>query len=1161
MDLFDQLKLNKAIPPFSSGKGNFVVDDFVGISLLTSTTYKTTNKKQLIIAPNLYKAQNIYNLLNNLLPKARILLFPSDELIRAEIYTQSKEMIANRIYVLNELIEDSVDILICNVASFTRYLPNPELFKQKCLKLKVNQKYNIQELKKTLISSGYTLVNKIDQSLEYAVRGDIIDVFSVNHDNPVRIEFFDDEIESIRFFDISSQSSIEKVNEVIILPGHEFLLSENEYNNATEKIFKQLEKDEKQLSKNTFDELRDNVTNTIAEIMEYSFSPKLYRYFSFLQDKTFALSDYLNNFNVILVDKDASLSSNDLLLEESSSYLYELFESGKEISHLQLNEDIRKVLTYQKNLITTFSLRSNNEQLLFNAKQVPFVANRTLDAINVIHTYLNDDYKIVIALSSKEHLNLLIESLEDSKIKYSMVNDLSLPSKGVGISIYPLVKGFVLEDEKIVYLTSNELFSEKIKVARFNNRFKEATILKGYEDLKPGDYVVHEYQGIGQFVELQTLEVDGAHRDYLKIVYAGNEFLYVPLTQFQLVRKFQGKEGCSPKLSRLHSKDWENTKARIKQRIQDLAERLFNLYKERAQAKGFAFQKDDELQAQFENSFEHELTRDQKASLEDIKKDMESATPMDRLLCGDVGFGKTEVAFRAIFKAILSGKQAAMLCPTTLLARQHYERALERFTPFDVKIAVFSRLISEKRQKQYIQEIKEGKIHLVIGTHRLLSKDIEFKDLGLLVIDEEQRFGVEQKERLKEMKNNIDVLTLSATPIPRTLQISLLGVRNLSQINTPPEERMPIQTYVLPYKLDIVKELIERELGRNGQVFYVHNNVDDIYIVSNKIQRQVPDAIIGVAHGQMNKDDIEDVMEKFYSGQIQVLVCTSIVENGIDIPNANMIIVEDSERYGLSQLYQIKGRVGRSNRIAYAYLMYNGGKQLTENTQKRLKALQEFTQLGSGYKIAQRDLMIRGAGDILGPEQAGFIDSIGLDMYIKLLNEAAKEKVSGESNSAAEYDLNISLSVDAYIPQSFANDSEKIELYQEILSASSIESLAEVKLKTRDVFGKFPKEVEYLFSKRNIDLYIKDGTAKNLKEYSNRVEILLSDDFLNIKGIGNLIFEAMIPYISFVKISYTNHTFKVVVSKRNTWLKDLEDILSSLNKILKTNKVINKDEN
>ena len=532
---------------------------------------------------------------------------------------------------------------------------------------------------------------------------------------------------------------------------------------------------------------------------------------------------------------------------------------------------------------------------------------------------------------------------------------------------------------------------------------------------------------------------------------------------------------------------------------------------------------------------------------------MESPHPMDRLLCGDVGFGKTELAFRAAFKAILSGKQVAILCPTTLLARQHYELALQRFLPFDVNIAVFSRLVPEKQQQEFLKQVASGKAHLVIGTHRLLSKDISFKDLGLLIVDEEQRFGVEQKEKIKELKTNIDVLSLSATPIPRTLQISLLGVRSMSIINTAPKERMPIQTYVTPFDLDVAKELIERELGRNGQVFYMHNNISSLYMRANRLEKMLPGVSIGVAHGQMSRDEIEDAMIKFYNGEIQVLVCTSIVENGIDVPNANMIIVEDSDKYGLSQLYQIKGRVGRSDRIAYAYLMYNKYKQLNEKAQKRLKALQDFTELGSGYKIAQRDLMIRGAGDILGPEQAGFIDSIGLDMYIKLLNEAVQDKMNPHEEAAIE--ANPELSLDAYIPKEYASDSDKIGLYQEILMAPSLEDLAILKEKTKDIYGELPDEVDKLFVKRTIDLLVREGQVENLSEVYQKVEIVLGDVYLKIKGIGNILFEAMIPFLNFIKVIYTNNKFKIFVTKRKTWIDDLEKILRTLTNIIKGNKI------
>ena len=617
------------------------------------------------------------------------------------------------------------------------------------------------------------------------------------------------------------------------------------------------------------------------------------------------------------------------------------------------------------------------------------------------------------------------------------------------------------------------------------------------------------------------------------------------MAQFQLVRKYLGKEGMTPRLSHLHSKDWENTKKKVKARINDLAERLMHLYVERSKIKGFEFQKDDEFQKQFEDEFEYELTKDQERALNEIKKDMESPFPMDRLLCGDVGFGKTEVAFRAAFKAILSGKQVAILCPTTLLARQHYELALKRFANFDVNIAIFSRLITKKDQTKFEKQVEEGKAHLIIGTHRLLSKSIHFKELGLLIVDEEQRFGVEQKERIKELKQDVDVLTLSATPIPRTLQISLIGVRSMSKIDTPPQDRMPIQTYVTPFKLDVVKELIERELGRNGQVFFLHNNIATLYNRVATLQKMMPNVIFGVAHGKMDREDIEDVMMRFYEGQIDVLVSTSIIENGIDVPNANMIIVEDSENYGLSQLYQIKGRVGRSSRIAYAYLMYSEFKVLNEKAQKRLKALQDFTELGSGYKIAQRDLMIRGAGDILGPEQAGFIDSIGLDMYIKLLNEAIKEKMDGEVEEE-NVEINPVLNVDAYIPNSYAKEGDKIELYQEILHASSLDSLQSIKEKTRDVYGRLPEEVELLFVKRNIDLLSKDAHVLKLEEKPKVVEIKLGDDYINIRGIGNILFEALIPFLAFVKISYANNVFKIQLNKRKEWMNDLEGILRSL---------------
>ena len=1130
--------------------GRFVVDDGNGIALLVASAYKTKKESYLLITSNLYKAQKLYSSLVSFLSKDDVLLFPSDELIRAETIAQSKEMAAHRLFVLNEILQRENIIVVANLASATRYLPSPDLFKSRTFSLKKGKHYRLDEIRAKLINNGYSLVNKVDQSLQFAIRGDVLDIFSVNNDYPVRIEFFDDEIESMRYFDLAKQTSISMLEEVTILPASDILLTDEEKACCSDKLFNNLEKEKEIIGYTLFEKLRDTVDDLLFQIKEGQIDEKVYKYYGYLNENHHSIFDYCQNFKRVFVDANGIRNSNEILQNDSHTYLNELYENGKALSRLEIYQDINRLVDFKHQIVTSSFIDSPSD-ITFPVKSVPFQASKKSDAINIIFSYLNDKYQVVLALSNKEHIALAEQILTFQNIKYQMVNDYDLPKEGkVGITLLNLSSGFVLTDEKIAYLTSSELFNERVRTARFDNRFREATILRSYEELEPGDYVVHEYQGIGQFVALQTLETDGTHKDYLKIAYWGNEFLYVPVVQFQLVRKYLGKEGTAPRLSHLHSKDWENTKKKVKARINDLAERLMQLYVERSKTQGFSFQKDDELQQQFEDEFEYPLTADQQKALDEIKKDMESPSPMDRLLCGDVGFGKTEVAFRAAFKAILSGKQVAILCPTTLLARQHYELAVKRFANFDVRVVVFSRLVKASQQTKYMKDVEDGKAHLIIGTHRLLSKNLHFNDLGLLIVDEEQRFGVEQKERIKELKKDIDVLTLSATPIPRTLQISLIGVRSMSKIDTPPQDRMPIQTYVTPFKLDVVKELIERELGRNGQVFFLHNNIATLYNRVATLQKMMPNITIGVAHGKMERDDIEDVMMRFYEGDIDVLVSTSIIENGIDVPNANMIIVEDSENYGLSQLYQIKGRVGRSSRIAYAYLMYSEYKVLNEKAQKRLKALQDFTELGSGYKIAQRDLMIRGAGDILGPEQAGFIDSIGLDMYIKLLNEAIKEKMDGHVEDE-QIEINPTLNVDAYIPSSYAKEGDKIELYQEILHAPTLFELDFIKQKTRDVYGRLPEEVDKLFAKRSIDLLTKEAHVLKLDDRPKFVEIKLGDEYINIKGIGNILFEALIPFLAFVKISYANNVFKIMLNKGKNWIYDLENILKSLLEIQK----------
>ncbi len=1158
MQLFDKLFLNKSIPPFLEGKGDFVIDDLMGFALLIATVYQKKKTKYLIITSNLYKAQNLYNLLSGMVENDKVSFFPMDELIRAEAIAESKEMTAQRLYTLHSIQNGQSDIVIANVAAANRFLPNPDFFIENTFKFSIGKSYNLSKIRKDLVTSGYTLVNKIDQSLQFAIRGDILDIFSVNLPNPVRLEFFGDELESIRFFDIATQTSTSKINTVKILPAKDVILNDEQIENGIKKIQEKLKKNQAHLGIDSQEKLAQNIGDDITNLLERNFTPKMYKYYSFITGEKYSIFDYAKDFTKIIYDTPQVLSSNRLLLEESWNYFQDLIAENRMIPGLEVNQDISQKINNSR-MICTYPLQKSFKNHEFNFRSVPFLASKLADTLNIIRSYLNDAYQIIISLSTYEQLNACEKMLLDENISFDKVDGLTLPkNSNISLTFFNLEQGVILEDEKVAILSNKELFNSKTKSVRYTNKFKEATILKSYEDLEPGDYVVHEYQGIGQFISLETLEIENIHKDFIKIAYSGTDFLYVPLEQFQLVRKYIGKEGHAPRLSRLHSKDWENTKRRIKERVNQLAERLMHLYTERNNIKGFAFKSDDEFQIDFERRFVHQLTDDQERTLKEIKDDMEKNIPMDRLLCGDVGFGKTEVAFRAAFKAINNGKQVAILCPTTLLARQHFETAVERFKAFDIKVALFSRLVSGKDERKYREGVKDGSYHLAIGTHKLLSKKISFNDLGLLIIDEEQRFGVEQKEKIKELKTNVDVLTLTATPIPRTLQISLLGVRSMSIINTAPEDRFPVQTYVVPYKGEVVKELIERELARNGQVFYLHNKVSTLYATANKLQRMLPQATIGIAHGKMDKDAVDETMLKYTNNELDILVCTSIIENGIDIPNANMIIVEDSDHYGLAQLYQIKGRVGRSDRIAYAYLMYNGNKVLTEKAQKRLQTIKDFTALGSGYKVAQRDLMIRGAGDILGPEQAGFIDSIGLDMYIKLLNEAVKEKMTGESEEN-KIEQATNLEFDAYIPSEYAAEMDKIELYQTIEGAKTLEDLSIIEIKMRDIYGKIPPPVTLLFKRRSIDILKEKTKLEVLQVYKNYINIVLGEEYLQIRGVGNMLFEALIPFIGYTKVTYVQKRFKIRLEKRNSWVNDLENILKSLLQVVRTNNKMKED--
>ena len=1146
-DILDLIYEQNVTPSLLSKKGSFVIDENAGITLLYAAIFSKKPANYALISSNQYSAQRHYEFLLNFFSEDEVVFFPSEELLRAESYTSNHELMAQRIYAMYQLVKPGNKILVTHPSALLRYLPSKEDFKNSIINLKVGDSVDLIQLKAKLVDIGYKGNSKVENSLQFASRGDILDIYSVSYLDPIRIEFFGDEIESIRFIDISTQQSKQAVKEVDILPATDIFLTQSQLEGFKERARAQLEKDSNYFNVELQRKLHNNVEDLIDNFEAHNYKSEMYKYFGFALNEAHSILSYFDSNLTYVCRKESFDNSISLLETESREYFRSLYLDGKVLSKVRQYMDVADAIRRIDNPVYGEEFITRSDQVVFQTHSISAAGKNLNTIIPTLQSYLNMNDKVVLCLSDPHQKRTLLDMLKEARIEFEDVNRLELPEGKLGISTEVLSTGFEIPSLKIVYISSNELFGNKRVTSRFTSRFKEATILKSYEELKPGDYVVHETNGIGQFLDIKTIEIDGIHRDFLHLAYANNEFLYVPLEQFRLVRKYAGREGAIPKLSRLSSGEWTKRKERINQRINDLADRLLALYGERARGKGYAFPLDDDLMRQFESEFPHSLTVDQQKSLDQIKADMESDEVMDRLLCGDVGFGKTEVAFRAAFKAICGGKQVAMLAPTTLLARQHYEVALDRFSSFGVRIAVFSRLIPAATQKQNIELIANGQIDLVIGTHRLLSKEIVFKDLGLLIVDEEQRFGVEQKERIKELKSSIDVLTLSATPIPRTLQMSLVGVRDFSSIGTAPLNRMPIQTYVTPFKQDVVDELIQRELARNGQVFYVHNRVQSIYSVAAKIAARIPSASVGVAHGQMDKDEVEEVMERFYDGELNVLVCTSIVENGIDIPNANMIIVEDADTFGLSQLYQIKGRVGRGNRISYAYLMYKERKELNDEAKKRLQAIQEFTELGSGYKIAQRDLMIRGAGDMLGPEQAGFIDSIGLDLYLKMLNEAVLAKKN--QGKKEEVRPNKMLSIDAYIPKEYASKSDKISLYQELDEIKEEADLNRFKKKIRDIYGRIPEEVELLLKKKKIDILLNFAEFDNLEEETNRVNLYLSKRFSSFNGIGNDLFNELVPYLQNVRVTFVDRVLKLQISKVPNFMDILEKVMIGIHKV------------
>ncbi len=1139
--LDDILRQNVAFKTLLNGKGNIIVNDINDEALLISSAFLILKKNIVVVKPNQYEANRLYQQVMSI-NERDALLFPVDESYRIEALAASPELLGQRIDTLYQLTTNKPKILITHSQALVRYLPTKQIFKENCLDLKVGMQIDIYDLQKYLIKAGYQSAIRVDQPFYFSKRGGVIDVFSIQYETPVRIEFFDDEIDNIRFYNQNSQRTIESINEITIIPASDVLYDESEVPAVIGKINDLRDKQAEELDEVYLDDYLNKVSIDQENLRNHDTSFTMYNYFNLFK-QTASIKDYLNDPLIILANSQDINFAYKNYLEENHYYYHELTEVGKSIKGLNLFRNLYEVID---NAVIDFkSFATSEKDVLFNARAIMIDNQDEKMIINQIRTYLKLS-KVVIALDDEHQLRLICEMFDRHELLYTLVGNKDKLYLGLNITISKIGFGIELVDENIVVISANELFKTRsIKKPKYF-KYKNAKVLKDYQELNVGDYVVHDNHGIGQYLGIKTLEVQGYHKDYLYVAYAQDDTLYIPVEQFKLIRKYSSGEGKVPKINKLGSSQWQKTKAKARNKVDDIADKLIEIYSARINQLGYAFPVDNEMQLEFEKSFGYELTIDQARSVEEIKLDMEKPQPMDRLLCGDVGFGKTEVALRAAFKAILGNKQVAFLCPTTILSMQHYKTMVARFKDFPVKIALLNRFTSTKQKKQILSDLKLGNIDLLVGTHRILSKDVIFKDIGLLCIDEEQRFGVKQKEKIKEYRKTIDVLTLTATPIPRTLQMSLMGIRGLSQIETPPKNRQPVQTYVIEKNNVLIKQIIERELARDGQVFYLYNRTNQIANVAYNIELMIPGAKVAIGHGQMDKNELEDVMMRFVNKEFNVLVCTTIIETGIDIPNANTIIVENADKFGLSQLYQIKGRVGRSDRGAYAYLLYNPTHVLNEEASKRLKAIKEFTELGSGYKIAMRDLAIRGSGDILGGTQSGFIDSIGFEMYMKILQDAINQKMGKKETEEIEV-KSVNVSVEGYIPHDYvSSDIEKLELYQRLDNTKTIKEIDHLKSEFIDYYGKLPEEVIALIEKRKLDILAASKIIDNLEEKKGKMEITFSKEYSkNVKG--DQLFETVNRLFTRPMFRQLDNKIMIILPKSDQWLERMNQLITTLN--------------
>lgn len=1103
----------------------------VGKMHIVAGTIKDARETSLIVTYNELQAKKLIQDLQFFLgddEKDEVVFFPKKEISPYDYETQSTELACQRIDALNKIYNKKAKVVVTTIEALMQTMPEKDVLYKNIVSFKVGQTYSlpnyetkvktgIEELKQILIYLGYERNDLVESSTQFSIRGGIVDI-GLTEKIGVRIEFWGDEVDSIRYFNLSSQRSNEMIDEITIYPAHEYIISNMlkvektedvegvlAYPKSIANICKSIEEkylNNQEQSENNAKIIKEN----IEQIKNGDYTSKIDKYFNEFYVSQVNLLSYLSENYILFFDEMSKINvrrenivieNNNLIksLTEKERFVPEAianisdgeFAKKNWITEIQKNENCE--IVYMQNN----GAYSNVNKYEFNYREINIYKSEMDILFEDILKWINEKKQVIILAGNKANEDKIIKILNEKEIPFNILNKSSKLTDSIKCGLYSsedikssLTIGFESYDLKMIVLSMQEAFEAEPKKKKASATFKQGEKIV-FADLKPGDFVVHRMHGIGQFVGVNTITSENVTKDYIKIKYKNDDMLYVPTSNLDNVRKYiGGGDTSSPKLNKLGTKEWDVTKERVKKNLREVAKDLIELYAKRQKIKGYAFSKDTEWQHQFEDSFPYQETDDQLRCIEEVKKDMELSKPMDRLLCGDVGYGKTEVAIRAAFKAVMDHKQVAYLVPTTVLANQQYEGFKERMSDFAINVEVLNRFRTKKQQDEIVRKLKLGEIDVVVGTHRILSNDVEFKDLGLLIIDEEHRFGVKDKEKIKKLKNSVDVLTMTATPIPRTLHMSILGIRDMSVIYEPPQNRRPVQTYVLEYDREVIKEAITKELERNGQVFYLYNKVEDIEKKALEIDELVPEAKVEYAHGKMSGKQLEEIMERFINKEVNVLVCTTILESGIDIPNANTIIVENADRLGLAQLYQIRGRVGRSNKQAYAYVTYKRDKLLTEVADKRLKTIKEFTEFGSGFKIAMRDLEIRGAGSLLGEIQHGHMEQVGYDTYCKLLDEVVKEMQGIEVKE--EQDVQVDINISSYIPDSYIDSgSQKIEVYQNIALCRTEDDIQNVIDELVDRYGNPPKEIENLLEVTRIKELARNANVVKISQRASNV--------------------------------------------------------------------------